>query len=318
MVGRRSDGYHLLSMLNTCLTFSDELQLELNRSQRIELEIKSPVLQFNSQSLGPLEQNLVYKAAQLFRSRLASEFGCKITLIKNIPAGSGLGGGSSDAAAALIGLSVLCGLSAGNELDSANMQLLKGLALQLGADVPYFLHGGLCCVEGVGEKISELELPEFENIPCILIIPPVLSSTPEVYSLLRSSKPLLQNQPDQVLEHFRRSAKSAQHPSYAQLVTLIENDLAAAAFELQPELARLHQKLSTLQNYVCGMSGSGAALFVLANSRRQLDETDLKIIDDLLGKGQNQVILSAFLPKNLTRVECVAKGVIGCWPVAKR
>lgn len=307
-MGRRPDGYHLLSMLNSWLSFGDELLIEPSQGSRIDVQLNMGAAFAAENDIGPLEENLVYKAAHAFKARFAPELACKIRLTKSIPTGAGLAGGSSDGAATLLGLALICGLADVEDFNNAELGWLNSLALELGADLPYFLRGGLCRVEGVGEKVATLDLPYLPQSHLILVLPSVKSATPAVYEEFRAQTAHTQFAVDGKLERFCARLGHSAQPGYEELLGLLENDLCAAAFKLQPKLAELHDKLAGIKGYVCGMSGSGSAFYLLPNSLRRVDGAELGIIRDSLKNLANQVILSTFLPKNTTRVECVAKG----------
>ena len=139
VVGRKPDGYHLLRTLMVKLDLCDRLHLELTGAG-IDVAVVGADLPFG-------EGNLVHRAAAAFFSAAGWDGGVSIVLEKNIPVAAGLGGGSSDAAAVLLGLNQLCGRPLGRET-------LFDLGLGLGADVPFFLFPGTTAwAEGVGEKL---------------------------------------------------------------------------------------------------------------------------------------------------------------------
>ena len=143
VIGRRPDGYHTLSMLMQKLALFDELVLERAADG---LELRCPQ---GGAPEGP--ENLAFRAASLFFARTGLDFGLRITLEKRIPAAAGLGGGSSDAAAVLRGLNSMSGAP----LDA---DALAALALELGADVPFFVHPAPAALaEGVGEILTPAE-----------------------------------------------------------------------------------------------------------------------------------------------------------------
>ena len=140
VLGRRRDGYHDIETVFQSIDIFDEI--ELRPSPQLELES-------NNLSGVPPEDNLVWKAAKLLAAECSVKHGASITLSKKIPPGSGLGGGSSNAAATLLGLCRLWGINA-SDTD------LFTVAADLGSDVPFFLHGGTALGTGRGEKIHPL------------------------------------------------------------------------------------------------------------------------------------------------------------------
>lgn len=175
ITGRRADGYHLLQTLFQFLDYSDEIHLAVREDNAIHRtnDIK-----------GIAEQDdLVVKAARLLQKVTDTKQGADITVLKNLPMGGGLGGGSSDAATVLHGLNKLWNCQLG-DADLAT------LGLQLGADVPIFIYGHSAWAEGVGEDINPVDIPE----PWYLIIrPDVHISTAKIFSdqrLTRDCKPI--------------------------------------------------------------------------------------------------------------------------------
>ena len=145
VTGRRPDGYHNLQTLFQLLDYGDELTFVPDDSAVVSFSCNNPVL--------ATDDNLVLNAARLLQSTCTIKKGCHIHLDKRLPMGGGVGGGSSDAATTLLALNQLwqCSLSSTQ---------LKQLGLQLGADVPVFLHGHTAWAEGIGEKLRNMQLPE--------------------------------------------------------------------------------------------------------------------------------------------------------------
>ena len=175
ITGRREDGYHLLQTLFQFIDYCDEVTLSLRADKRIRRS--------NHIKAIPEQTDLVIKAAVLLQQYSASTYGVDITLHKKLPMGSGLGGGSSDAASVLLGLNHLwqCQLS---------IDELATLGLQLGADIPIFIRGYAAWAEGIGEKIQPVAVAE----PWYLIIQPMVHiSTAKIFSdkgLTRNCKPI--------------------------------------------------------------------------------------------------------------------------------
>ncbi|ALQ08703.1 MULTISPECIES: 4-(cytidine 5'-diphospho)-2-C-methyl-D-erythritol kinase [Pseudoalteromonas] len=143
--GRREDGYHELETLFTFLNFGDELTFEL---------IDTPDIFITGDTKGiPLTDNLIYKAALLLKTQSKTRLGVKINLIKRLPMGGGVGGGSSDAATTLLALNKLW------KIDRSLDELAR-LGLQLGADVPVFVRGQSAIAHGIGEELHQVELEQ--------------------------------------------------------------------------------------------------------------------------------------------------------------
>lgn len=231
VLGRRPDGYHEIETLFQSVDLHDVLTLVPHQDPQILVTVASP---------WPIPQgreNLVYRAAELIFRHTGLRAGVCIHLEKRIPVGAGLGGGSSDAAATLVGLRELFQL----QLSDAE---LSRLALKLGSDVPYFLIGGLCRGRGRGEILKKLP-SRFEGHSFVLIKPDGALSTEAVYR-----------------EYDILRAQGWQPPA-AQLCEGIDcaNDLEEAALRLCPKLSELHQILRELQPDLWGMSGSGPTYY---------------------------------------------------------
>lgn len=175
IVGRREDGYHTLQTLFQFIDLCDHLTLAAHDEGDIHLS--SEVSGVNH------DDNLVVRAARLLQRHSGTRLGVSISIEKQLPMGGGLGGGSSNAATTLVGL---------NHLWQLNLSLdeLARLGLQLGADVPVFVHGHSAWAEGVGEQLTAVTL----DTPWFVIIHPGISvSTPDVFQdpqLTRDSRPI--------------------------------------------------------------------------------------------------------------------------------
>ena len=175
ITGRCGDGYHLLQTVFQLLDVGDELQFRITQDGMIVREYDLPGV--------VAEADLVVRAAQALQAHCQTTCGAVIQLHKNLPAGGGLGGGSSDAATTLVALNQLweCGLTPVE---------LAQLGLQLGADVPVFVHGHSAWAEGVGERLEAIDLPERWFV---VLAPTVTVSTPKVFSepqLIRDCPPI--------------------------------------------------------------------------------------------------------------------------------
>lgn len=175
ITGRRPDGYHLLQTVFQFLDFGDSLRFELHRD--------SVLKRINPIAGLPEDSDICLRAARLLQQSAGVKQGVAIRLQKRISMGGGLGGGSSDAATTLLALNRLWRLDCG--LDE-----LAAFGLQLGADVPVFVHGRAAWAEGVGEQLQFIELPE----PWYLVItPPAQVSTAEIFNapdLTRNCAPI--------------------------------------------------------------------------------------------------------------------------------
>jgi 4-diphosphocytidyl-2-C-methyl-D-erythritol kinase len=224
VVGRRADGYHLLQTVFRFLDHGDTLRCEPRTDGAIVRVDPLPGV--------PPDTDLVVRAAQALRSATGTETGVSLHLDKRLPMGGGLGGGSSDAATTLLALNRLWGTG----LDSLQLQRI---GLELGADVPIFVHGHAAFAEGVGERFTDLALPPAWYL---VLVPAVAVPTPEIF---RSTE-LRRDTPAILAGDWRPG--------------LGHNDLEPVACSLYPEVTR---HLEWLRQYGdARMSGSGACCFV--------------------------------------------------------
>lgn len=172
---RRPDGYHSLSTLFQEISLSDTLRVRARPTS-------ATTLVTNEGSLPTDETNLVLRAARAFNGAFPATPGLSFSLTKRIPIGAGLGGGSGNAATAL---KACWSLATGRSPDQAPWKALLPLARRLGADVPFFLRGGLASAGGVGDRLTFLSPGRGRTLHFVLVFPRVFSSTPEAYRALR-------------------------------------------------------------------------------------------------------------------------------------
>lgn len=175
ITGRRADGYHTLQTVFQFLDYGDELRFTVRDDGAIRALHHLPDVTTG--------QDLTVRAARLLQESTGSSLGADIELTKRLPIGGGLGGGSSDAATTLVALNHLWKLGLSEDE-------LAALGLKLGADVPVFIHGQASWAEGVGERLTPVDIPE----PWYLVIaPPCRVSTGEIFAapdLTRDAKPI--------------------------------------------------------------------------------------------------------------------------------
>jgi len=227
--GKRPDGYHHLRSVMVPVSLYDEVTVE-EAPAGISVKCDAPGIPTGS-------ANSCHKAAALFLAWAGTPPGVRIRIRKAIPAESGLGGGSSDAAAALKGLIALTG-------KHPPPDTLLAMAIRVGADVPFFLPGGAALVEGIGERLQVLELPPAWYL---VLVPPVRVSTREVFAssaLTRDTKPL------KITPFFQGLGR---------------NDLEPVVTAQYPEVAA---QLDWLRQHCPGarMTGSGACVFAAFDS----------------------------------------------------
>lgn len=245
VLGKRQDGYHDLKSLMQCINLYDTLSLE--ESDDIDVLTEADIR---------LEENLVYRAALLLKRSSGSKKGARITLKKEIPTAAGLGGGSSDAAAALKGLNTLWGLD-------VPASELASLGASLGSDIPFFLNGTAALVEGRGERVTPVELSTPHAL--LIIKPPLGVSAGWAYSNLEGpGKPS-----NDILIMIKPFVEALENGDYAALNKMASNDLEAPVFKSHPEIRELKDRMLEGGAALSAMSGSGPTVFGLFRDREQ-------------------------------------------------
>lgn len=236
ILGRRSDGYHLLESCAVLVSLFDHLSINVSASDRPRLKIScdDPTL--------ATQDNLALRAADLMIRRLGIPLDVDIHLEKNIPSGAGFGGGSSDAAAVLVALDAALGAR------TAQSDLIEW-GCELGADVPFFVFGKSARVGGIGEVIEPYSPGPIG--PLVLAFPGSGLSTPEVYQAYDRS--LTKYQADSTIRPLARDR--------TPLEELLVNDLESVAIQILPGLQTLKQRLRELGAIHTLMTGSGSAVF---------------------------------------------------------
>ncbi|MDT8992464.1 4-(cytidine 5'-diphospho)-2-C-methyl-D-erythritol kinase [Curvibacter sp. APW13] len=237
ITGRRSDGYHLLQSVFMLIDWCDSLDFELRPTSAISREDLTTALP---------DDDLIVRAARLLQTHTGCTHGAHIRVRKSIPAQAGMGGGSSDAASTLLALNRLWKL----ELDRTS---LARLGLQLGADVPFFVHGDNAWVEGVGERITPISLPPARFV---VVKPPSGLETARIFS-----DPLLK----------RDTEPATIYGFAANTFGFGRNDLQAVAQRLSPDVNQALAWLSD-KGLQPRMTGSGSAVF--AHLPHEVDFSD--------------------------------------------
>lgn len=241
VLGRRPDNFHELRTIFQTISLKDELRFRKSRKPGIELRVVGNA----SLSAEPIEKNLVYQAVDAVKRELAILTGVAIELRKAIPAGRGMGGGSSDAAAALIGYLRLLKKRLPRER-------LFAIAASLGADVPFFLEGGRATGIGKGDEIYPL--PDMPKRHLLIVSPQAIHvPTPNAYRWLKAPQ-LTNSAGNPKLYRFCALAWSLQGGP-------LLNDFEEAVFQQHPRLAEIKREL--LQNGASEalLAGSGSAVF---------------------------------------------------------
>jgi len=245
VIGRRADGYHLLQTAFRLIDYGDELGFSVR---------DDGVVRRVTELAGvPAEADLCVRAARLLKDRARSRLGVDIELVKRLPMGGGLGGGSSDAATTLIALNRLwqTGLSRAQ---------LQELALQLGADVPLFVFGRSAFAEGVGERLAALQLPPAWYL---VLVPETVVSTAEIFSA----------------PELTRNTNAITIAAFS--VGQGRNDLEPVVCQRYPQVAR---HLEWLRQYGdARMTGSGACVFCGFETEAQAQRVLSELPADMRG-----------------------------------
>lgn len=264
---RQADGYHLLSMLNAPTSLADRITLEFTSSPEVQLQCEG-----DGVDIGPLPENssknLIVRAFELVRRHLKFNEGARIHLVKRIPIGAGLGGGSSDAGALLRQWLPGESVSLPSHHGRLSIEDATKFALSLGADVPYFLSPKLSIVEGVGERVTPLEPPDHAApLHALLLVPKVFVETQLVYKLFRAAHPEIKEHTGRELRESAQTIKAMSPKDFQDwLYSLIENDLAdTVSRNFAPmELAlKAAHSVATKNGMKACLTGSGAGIFVV-------------------------------------------------------
>jgi 4-diphosphocytidyl-2-C-methyl-D-erythritol kinase len=254
IAGKRPDGFHEIETVMAKVNFYDEILIEDGLKGGFELVCKGPY------SAPEGKENLIYQTCEMLLESCGKTADIKITLTKNIPAGSGLGSASSDAAATLIGLNKYLNLGL------PNRQLAK-IARLLGSDVAFFLDGPLAFCRGKGGKIKKLT--KIFNFSALLILPDVSVSTKRVYANYRANRPLYEKLSTRINNYIGKNR--------IDLVSEMRtNMLETSCFILYRELAELKARIESLGIGPLCLSGSGSALFFIMDSRDKKRASKIK------------------------------------------
>jgi 4-diphosphocytidyl-2-C-methyl-D-erythritol kinase len=249
VIGRRADGYH---ELESCVAFAGLCDwLGFEPGDDLSLEVLGP----RAAEVGPVDENLVLRAARSLSTRVTKLRLGRFRLIKRLPIAGGLGGGSADAAAALRLLAAQAGLS----VDDPRV---RASACATGADVLVCLSQQARIMKGIGDQLGPpIPLPD---IFAVVVNPQVQVLTPQVFAALDLAP---RSKPEYPAQSFR--ATEPDTAAFLDFLSLCRNDLEAAAIRVAPPIAAVLERLSQIPGaWMTGMSGSGATCFALFGDRR--------------------------------------------------
>ncbi len=262
ILARESSGYHQIETAFALLELADELGVRRVDSG-VTLEVEGP-------DLGPAEENLAVRAARAVLEATGSRFGVALRLTKRIPIRAGLGGGSSDAAAALHAVNALAG-------NAVPRHELVHLAARLGADVAFFASGApLALAWGRGERLFRLPAPP--AAPALIAVPPVAVSTPDAYRWWDDANPAPVARGPVALD-------AEALATWGSIGRLGGNDFESPVFGKHPELRALYEKLAGTGPVWVRLCGSGSAVAAVYKKEREREDAA-----DRLGTKEQRLI----------------------------
>jgi 4-diphosphocytidyl-2-C-methyl-D-erythritol kinase len=255
VIGRRADGYHLLDTIMVPVSLYDEIEI---RKVRVRVKTKNlapPLIRVicNHPLVPNDKKNLAYRAARLLLEKAKSEQPIEIRIRKRIPVGAGLGGGSSDAAATLVGLNRLL------KLGFSGKQLER-LGLKLGADVPFFVRGRPARARGIGERLQQFG--PLRRLWLVILYPGFPVSTAWVYG----------NLPAKLTKPSVNTSIASLLTGAGSLADLLVNDLERVSLSRYPKIGLLKRALLRAGAAGSLMSGSGSSVFGVFNSKRKAQD----------------------------------------------
>ena len=277
VLGKRTDGYHELATMMASIRLYDTLTLERSEEATTLTVLNGDLAPKNLthksrpfQDIPVNDENLVMRALKLLLSRAGIDQGANVRLVKRIPSQAGLGGGSSDAAAALV---------AGNRLFKLGYKTeeLAILGAELGSDIPFFVHvlggsdlssgskPGIALCQGRGEQIHPLSVRA--SMPCVVIKPNHGMSTPEVYKAVEKQDFTEDGNHSKALRDLLVSNK------WREIGPWITNSLQAAALRVYPNMRKIIDALMRIPVLCHQLSGSGSAYFAICRTLREARRT---------------------------------------------
>jgi len=254
VLARESAGYHTLETLFTLLELADDLIVE-RTAGGIELTVEGA-------ETGAVESNLAYRAAAMVLDATNRRFGVRLHLVKQIPVGAGLGGGSADGAAALHAVNALA------ESAVPRHEILQ-MATRLGSDVPFLASGTpFALAWGRGERMFRLPPPP--TAPVLLVVPSFGIDTGKAYELLSQGRDWSQGRGAVVLEHDALT-------TWGGIARLGGNDFEVPVFGKEPALRELFERLCHTRPLLARLSGSGSSLIAVYRHEQDRDDAAMEL-----------------------------------------
>lgn len=247
VLGKREDGYHDVRMIMQTIHLYDRVEIKKTRSPHIRVETNLYYLPVN-------EDNLVYRAAKLMKDEFKIKEGVRIVLQKFIPVAAGMAGGSSDAAAVLVGMNRIFNLG-------LKQNKLMELGLKLGADVPFCIMRGTALAEGIGEKLTAL--PPMPKCPVLIAKPGISVSTKFVYENLRLHDGIEHPDIDKIVANIKQKNLRG----IAENMGNILETVTIPSYPVIQDIKKLMKENGALNAM---MSGSGPTVFGLFHSEKDI------------------------------------------------
>ena len=254
VLAREEDGYHGLETLFCLIDLADTLEAE-----RLDSGVE---LDTDAADLGPPEENLAVRAAEMVLAATGRRHGVRLRLTKRIPVQAGLGGGSADAAGALLAVNRIAG-------HAVPQHELLQFAARLGSDVPFFVGGGsLALAWGRGERM--FRLPPLPKAPALLLVPPVRVRTPEAYRWVDQARSAGTSRGAVALDLEALS-------SWGSIGRMAGNEFESVVWSHHPALRAGYEALVNTHPVLCRMTGSGSTLFAVYRTPRERDDARMML-----------------------------------------
>lgn len=261
VIGRREDGYHQVRMIMQTIRMFDQLEIEKSSTPGIRLSVNLPYVPTDS-------GNLVYRAASLLMEEFSIQEGADIRLNKFIPVAAGMAGGSSDAAAALVGVNRLF------DLGLSRKELMER-GLRLGADVPYCVMRGTALAEGIGEKLTRL--PALPSCYILIGKPGISVSTKYVYTNLKLDARTEHPDIDGIIE-------ALENQDLGGVTGKMGNVLESVTIPRYPVIEKIKDLMKAEGALNALMSGSGPTVFGIFDDRKTAERAQQKLRDSRLAR----------------------------------
>lgn len=251
---RKENGYHELEMIMQQISLKDIVTITETNKNTIEIKCNNPNVPTD-------HKNIAHRAASVISERYNKNTGLVIDIEKNIPVSAGLAGGSTNAAAVLVGLNEIWNLQ-------LTTQELMAIGLELGADIPFCIMGGTALAEGIGEKLTPL--PSFKNKHLLLVNPDISVSTADVYKSLDIDNIKNRPQTELLIEAIERDDQYT-------VAKNMKNVLESVTIEQLPIISEIKEMMIEQGAIGSLMSGSGATVFGIFETHSQLEKCKTQI-----------------------------------------